>query len=103
MTILSSTALSLILSSASVNTFNQILESPMDAKTNITRNRPIVQESISKGHATTFDIISGPFVIDILYVIVNPITSYISFIKFLTYVLYIFKWISIINTWIGSL
>lgn len=103
--ILLSTALGTFLSSASANTFNQILESPMDAQMMRTRNRVMVRKSISTGHAASFGILSGISGIGILYYIVNPIASYISAITIFTYVLIYtpFKRISIINTWLGSL
>ncbi|EGG07603.1 uncharacterized protein MELLADRAFT_26282, partial [Melampsora larici-populina 98AG31] len=104
-TILLSTALGTFLSSASANTFNQILESPMDAQMNRTRNRPMVRKLISSGHATTFALLSALSGTSILYFVVNPIASYISMITILTYVLIYtpLKRISILNTWIGSI
>ncbi|KAH9820142.1 UbiA prenyltransferase family [Melampsora americana] len=105
MMILFSTAIGTFLSSTSANTFNQILESPMDSQMTRTRNRPMVKKLISIGHATTFGFITGITGISLLYYIVNPISSYLSALTIFTYVLIYtpLKRISIINTWVGSL
>lgn len=92
------------LTSAAANTFNQILESPLDAQTPRTRVRPIVTRRISPFHAAMFGLVCTIFGGGILYYGCNPTTAALGIGNLLLYaaVYTPMKRFSVSNTWIGA-
>jgi len=92
------------LTSAAANTFNQILEVPLDAQTPRTRSRPLVMRRVSPFHAAVFGIIctlSGGI---ILYYGCNPTTAALGIGNLILYAaIYTpMKRFSVSNTWVGA-
>ena len=91
--------------SASAAVLNQIIERQQDAQMSRTKNRPLVRGAIKLLPALIFGVMLGISGFTFLYLLVNPITAWISF---LTVILYIFvytpsKRVSTWNTIIGSI
>jgi protoheme IX farnesyltransferase len=92
------------LTSAAANTFNQIVESPLDAQTPRTRSRPLVARRLSSWHAAIFGtscaIIGGA----ILYYGCNPTTAALGIGNMVLYagVYTPMKRFSVLNTWVGA-
>ena len=92
------------LTSAAANTFNQILEVPLDAQTPRTRVRPLVMRRVSPFHAAMFGIIctlSGGI---ILYYGCNPTTAALGIGNLILYAaIYTpMKRFTVANTWVGA-
>lgn len=92
------------LTSAAANTFNQILESPMDAQTPRTRSRPLVARTITVQHAALFGIACAVLGGTILYFGCNPTTAALGLGNLVLYsAIYTpLKRFSILNTWVGA-
>ncbi|KAK2709425.1 hypothetical protein QYM36_013179 [Artemia franciscana] len=90
--------------SASSHVFNQLLEVPHDAMMGRTKQRLLVQKSITTQHAVIFGILVGFFGLAMLCMAVNPLTCFLGALTWLLYVAVYtpMKRISILNTWIGS-
>jgi len=91
--------------SASAAVINQVIERKQDAEMNRTKGRPIVTGIIHWKNALIFGSFLGLFGFLFLYILINPITAFISL---LTIVLYIFvytpaKRVSTWNTIVGSI
>ncbi|CAF0840160.1 unnamed protein product [Adineta steineri] len=94
-----------ILTSASANTVNQLMEIPYDAQMKRTRNRVLVLGQMSYRHAIGFasvTLISG---VTLLTLACNPLTGILGLSNFLLYtcVYTPMKRKHIINTWLGSI
>lgn len=92
------------LTSAAANTFNQVLEAPLDAQTPRTRVRPLVTRRISPFHAAMFGAVCTVLGGAILYFGCNPTTAALGLGNLVLYAaIYTpMKRFSVINTWIGS-
>jgi len=92
------------LTSAAANTFNQILESPLDAQMPRTRGRPLAARAISNVHAAVFGVGCAIVGGSILYWGCNPTTAALGLGNLVLYAaIYTpMKRISILNTWIGA-
>ena len=91
--------------SAAAAIFNQALEMGQDAKMSRTRHRPLVQGTVKLVPSLIFGVILGVCGFVLLYILINPITAWISAS---TVLLYIFvytpsKRITTWNTIIGSI
>ena len=91
--------------SASAAVLNQVLEYRQDAKMSRTKNRPLVQGTVKLVPSLIFGVILGVSGFVVLYILINPITAWISVS---TILLYIFvytpsKRITTWNTIIGSI
>lgn len=93
------------LTSAAANTFNQLLESPMDAQTPRTRNRPLVVRAISPVHAFLFAITCTVLGTTILYFGCNGTTAALGVGNLVLYsgIYTPLKRFTILNTWVGSI
>lgn len=93
------------LTSAAANTFNQLFESPMDAQTPRTRNRPLVIHAISRVHAFLFAIACTALGTAILYYGCNGTTAALGVGNLVLYAgIYTpLKRFTILNTWVGSI
>jgi protoheme IX farnesyltransferase len=91
--------------SAAANTFNQILESPMDAQTPRTRNRPLVVRAISPVHAFLFAVSCAVIGTTVLYFGCNGTTAALGVGNLVLYsAIYTpLKRFTILNTWVGSI
>ncbi|CAF3783286.1 unnamed protein product [Rotaria magnacalcarata] len=94
-----------VLTSASANTVNQLMEIPYDAQMKRTRNRVLVLGQMSYRHAIGFasvTLISG---VTLLTLGCNPLTGILGLSNFLLYtcVYTPMKRKHIINTWLGSI
>ena len=92
------------LTSAAANTFNQILEAPLDAQTPRTRVRPLVTRRISPFHAAIFGVVCTILGGGILLYGTNPTTAALGIGNLLLYaaVYTPMKRISVANTWVGA-
>lgn len=92
------------LTSAAANTFNQILEVPLDAQTPRTRVRPLVARRVTPFHAAMFGTVSTVVGGTILWFGCNPTTALLGIGNLLLYsgVYTPMKRISVSNTWIGA-
>lgn len=92
------------LTSAAANTFNQILEAPLDAQTPRTRVRPLVTRRISPFHAAMFASICTVLGGAILYYGCNPTTAALGIGNLILYAaIYTpMKRFSVANTWVGA-
>ena len=91
--------------SAAAAVFNQVLEHRQDAKMLRTKHRPLVQGTVQLIPSLIFGVILGVSGFVLLYILINPITAWISVT---TILLYIFvytpsKRITTWNTIIGSI
>lgn len=91
--------------SAAANTYNQLLESPMDAQTPRTRNRPLVARAISPVHAFIFAVTCTVMGTTILYFGCNGTTAALGVGNLILYsaVYTPLKRFTILNTWVGSI
>lgn len=92
------------LTSAAANTFNQILEVPLDAQTPRTRVRPLVARKVTPFHAASFGTISTILGGSILWFGCNPTTALLGIGNLLLYsaVYTPMKRFSVSNTWVGA-
>ena len=91
--------------SAAAAVFNQVLEHRQDAKMSRTKHRPLVQGTVQLIPSLIFGVILGVSGFVLLYILINPLTAWISAS---TILLYIFvytpsKRITTWNTIIGSI
>ncbi|KAK4688096.1 ATP-binding cassette, subfamily B (MDR/TAP), member 10, partial [Tremellales sp. Uapishka_1] len=93
------------LTSAAANTFNQILEVPLDAQTPRTRVRPLASRRITVFHAAVFGTVCTLLGGGILYYGCNPTTAVLGIGNLILYAgIYTpMKRFSVSNTWIGAL
>ncbi|ODO06395.1 protoheme IX farnesyltransferase [Cryptococcus wingfieldii CBS 7118] len=93
-----------LLTSAAANTFNQILESPIDAQTPRTRVRPLVTRRVSSFHAAMFGLICTVVGGTVLWYGCNPTTAALGIGNLLLYaaVYTPMKRFSVANTWVGA-
>ncbi|KAK8864612.1 protoheme IX farnesyltransferase [Kwoniella newhampshirensis] len=93
-----------LLTSAAANTFNQILEAPIDAQTPRTRVRPIVTRRISPFHAAMFGAVCTVLGGVILWYGCNPTTAALGIGNLILYaaVYTPMKRFSVVNTWVGA-
>lgn len=91
--------------SAAANTFNQILEAPLDAQTPRTRVRPLVARRISPFHAAVFGVVCTILGSIVLWNGCNPTTAALGFGNLILYAaIYTpMKRFSVSNTWIGAI
>ncbi|CAF4107088.1 unnamed protein product [Rotaria sordida] len=103
--LLACVTLGTVLTSASANTINQLMEIPYDAQMKRTRNRVLVLGQISYRHATGFAAVTLISGVTILTLGCNPLTGILGLSNFLLYTcIYTpMKRKHIINTWIGSI
>ena len=103
--LLISLSIGTFLTSAAANTFNQILEAPLDAQTPRTRVRPLVTRRVSSFHATMFGAVSMLLGGAILYLGCNPTTAALGIGNLVLYAaIYTpMKRFSVVNTWVGAL
>jgi len=92
------------LTSAAANTFNQILEVPLDAQTPRTRVRPLVARRITPFHAAMFGGVSTILGGTILWFGCNPTTALLGIGNLILYsgVYTPMKRFSVSNTWVGA-
>jgi heme o synthase len=92
------------LTSAAANTFNQILESPLDAQMPRTRGRPLCVRAVSNFHAAVFGIGCAIVGGSLLYWGCNPTTAALGLGNIILYAaIYTpMKRLSILNTWVGA-
>ena len=97
-------SLGTFLVSAAANTFNQIVEAPMDAQTPRTRVRPLVSRRISPFHAAMFGIVCTLVGGTVLWFGTNPTTAILGLGNLVLYaaVYTPMKRFSVSNTWIGA-
>lgn len=90
--------------SAAANTFNQIVEAPMDAQTPRTRVRPLVSRRISPFHAAMFGVVCTIIGGTVLWFGTNPTTALLGLGNLVLYaaVYTPMKRFSVSNTWIGA-
>lgn len=90
--------------SAAANTFNQILEVPLDAQTPRTRVRPLVARRVSPFHAAMFGSVSTIVGGSILWFGCNPTTALLGVGNLLLYsgIYTPMKRFSVSNTWVGA-
>ncbi|XAO21874.1 protoheme IX farnesyltransferase [Cryptococcus bacillisporus CA1280] len=93
-----------LLTSAAANTFNQILESPIDAQTPRTRVRPLVTRRVSPFHAAIFGLVCTVVGGAILWYGCNPTTAGLGIGNLILYaaVYTPMKRFSVANTWVGA-
>ncbi|OCF30539.1 protoheme IX farnesyltransferase [Kwoniella heveanensis BCC8398] len=93
-----------LLTSAAANTFNQILEVPIDAQTPRTRVRPLCMRKITPFHAAMFGLICTITGGAILYWGCNPTTAALGLGNLVLYAgIYTpMKRFSVANTWVGA-
>ncbi|CAF0957578.1 unnamed protein product [Didymodactylos carnosus] len=94
-----------VLTSASANTVNQLLEIPYDAQMKRTKNRVLVLGQVSYKHAVGFAAVSLISGVGLLTFGCNTLTGLLGLINFLLYtaVYTPMKRIHIVNTWLGSI
>lgn len=92
------------LTSAAANTFNQILEAPIDAQTPRTRVRPLVTRRVSPFHAAVFGVVCTILGGGFLWFGCNPTTAALGLGNLILYagVYTPMKRFSVINTWVGA-
>lgn len=92
------------LTSAAANTFNQIVESPLDAQTPRTRSRPLVARRISAWHAFLFGASCAILGGAVLYYGCNPTTAALGIGNMVLYagVYTPMKRFTVLNTWVGA-
>ncbi|KAL7419863.1 ATP-binding cassette permease mdl1 [Cryptotrichosporon argae] len=92
------------LTSAAANTFNQILEFPLDAQTPRTRVRPLVARRVSPFHAAVFGAVCAVVGGAVLWFGCNPTTAALGIGNLLLYaaVYTPMKRFSVWNTWVGA-
>jgi heme O synthase-like polyprenyltransferase/ABC-type methionine transport system ATPase subunit len=92
------------LTSAAANTFNQILEAPIDAQTPRTRVRPLVTRRVTPFHAAVFGVVCTVLGGGILWFGCNPTTAALGLGNLVLYaaVYTPMKRFSVINTWVGA-
>jgi heme O synthase-like polyprenyltransferase len=92
------------LTSAAANTFNQIVESPLDAQTPRTRSRPLVARRITSWHAAIFGTTCALLGGAVLYYGCNPTTAALGIGNMVLYaaVYTPLKRFSVLNTWVGA-
>jgi len=92
------------LTSAAANTFNQILEAPIDAQTPRTRVRPLVTRRVSPFHAAVFGVVCTVLGGGFLWFGCNPTTAALGLGNLVLYAaIYTpMKRFSVINTWVGA-
>lgn len=90
--------------SAAANTFNQILEVPLDAQTPRTRVRPLVTRRITPFHAAVFGVVCTVLGGTILYYGCNPTTAALGLGNLILYAgIYTpMKRFTVANTWVGA-
>ena len=93
------------LTSAAANTFNQILEAPLDAQTPRTRVRPLVTRRVSPFHAAMFGVVCTVLGGAILWYGTNPTTAALGLGNLILYagVYTPLKRFSVANTWVGAI
>ncbi|WRT66572.1 protoheme IX farnesyltransferase [Kwoniella shivajii] len=93
-----------LLTSAAANTFNQILEIPIDAQTPRTRVRPLCMRKITPFHAAMFGFVCTVLGGTILWYGCNPTTAVLGIGNLILYAgIYTpMKRFSVANTWIGA-
>ena len=103
--LLLSLTLGTYLTSAAANTFNQILEVPLDAQTPRTRVRPLVTRRISPFHATVFGVVCTILGGSILWFGCNPTTAALGLGNLVLYAAIYTpsKRFTVLNTWIGAI
>jgi len=92
------------LTSAAANTFNQILEAPIDAQTPRTRVRPLVTRRVTPFHAAVFGVVCTVLGGGFLWFGCNPTTAALGLGNLVLYaaVYTPMKRFSVINTWVGA-
>jgi heme O synthase-like polyprenyltransferase/ABC-type methionine transport system ATPase subunit len=92
------------LTSAAANTFNQILEAPIDAQTPRTRVRPLVTRRVTPFHAAVFGVVCTVLGGGFLWFGCNPTTAALGLGNLVLYAaIYTpMKRFSVINTWVGA-
>jgi ABC-type multidrug transport system fused ATPase/permease subunit/heme O synthase-like polyprenyltransferase len=92
------------LTSAAANTFNQIMEVPLDAQTPRTRVRPLVARRVTPFHAASFGVVCTALGGSILWFGCNPTTALLGIGNLLLYsgVYTPMKRFSVSNTWVGA-
>jgi len=102
--LLASLTIGTFLTSAAANTFNQILEAPLDAQTPRTRTRPLVSRRVSPFHAAVFGFVCTLLGGTILYVGCNPTTAALGIGNLILYAaIYTpMKRFTVANTWVGA-
>lgn len=92
------------LTSAAANTFNQVLEGPIDAQTPRTRVRPLVSRRVTPFHATAFGTTCMTLGGAILWYGCNPTTALLGIGNLILYsaVYTPMKRYSVWNTWVGA-
>lgn len=105
MPMLLSLTLGTYLTSAAANTFNQILEAPLDAQTPRTRVRPLVTRRITPFHAAMFGVVCTILGGTILYYGCNPTTAALGLGNLVLYaaVYTPMKRFTVANTWVGAI
>ena len=93
------------LTSAAANTFNQILEAPLDAQTLRTRIRPLVMRRLTPFHAAMFGVVCTVLGGTILYFGCNPTTAALGLGNLVLYAAIYTpsKQFTVANTWIGAI
>lgn len=93
------------LTSAAANTFNQILEVPLDAQTPRTRVRPLASRRITPFHAAVFGVVCTVLGGVILWNGCNPTTAALGLGNLLLYaaVYTPMKRFTVLNTWVGAI
>ncbi|WVQ81766.1 protoheme IX farnesyltransferase [Cryptococcus sp. DSM 104549] len=93
-----------LLTSAAANTFNQVLEAPIDAQTPRTRVRPLVTRRITPFHAIMFGSVCTVLGGIILWYGCNPTTAALGLGNLVLYaaVYTPMKRFSVANTWVGA-
>lgn len=92
------------LTSAAANTFNQIMEVPLDAQTPRTRVRPLVARRVTPFHAASFGVVCTALGVSILWFGCNPTTALLGLGNLFLYagVYTPMKRFSVANTWVGA-
>jgi heme O synthase-like polyprenyltransferase/ABC-type methionine transport system ATPase subunit len=92
------------LTSAAANTFNQILEVPLDAQTPRTRVRPLVARRVTPFHAAMFGSVSTILGGAMLWFGCNPTTALLGIGNLFLYsgIYTPMKRFSVANTWVGA-
>tara|TARA_Y100001968_G_C19332726_1_gene705161 strand:- start:417 stop:1241 length:825 start_codon:yes stop_codon:yes gene_type:complete len=94
-----------LLSAAGACTLNQAIEYKSDAKMNRTSSRPIPSGIISPLNGCIFGIILSILGVVLLYILIGPLVSFLSFLTIFTYI-FIYtpmKKITYLNTLIGAI
>lgn len=73
------------LASGSAAAINQLLDRQADARMQRTRGRPLPQGAISTGKAILFSVALGALGLGILYLLVNPLTAFLTFLSLMGY------------------